>query len=106
MKLSLVSGIGPHMKDMRRQLRRPQLHIISRPLPRVTGAAQQIGNNIRTTRIDLEMVQRQFKKSGLGVPEVQIDHDYYDVIVVRRTFAVGDELIIIDLMKLQSSIAL
>ena len=51
--------------------------------------------------VDPQIFQWQFHKTGLRPGCVEIDNRQNQIVIVRRSFAVADELLVIDCMKLQ-----
>ena len=75
-------------------------------MPEVPRVGYQIVNLKSVPLRNAPFFDRQFQPTGMRVARVEIDHGDNEVLEIRCAFAVGDELLVVDIIKLKAPIAL
>src|SRR6476646_6740271 len=82
------------------------LNVVPLPVPEIMGIGQQILDLEWPLFLDSQTFQIQFEPARMHMMWAQIDHDEYNVRPIRGSLAVAEQLVVCDIMKVQTPVAL
>src|SRR5439155_16673192 len=81
-----------------------QVHIVSRALPQITGAAQEVVYLVGFVSGEPKLLKGNLKPSRMHVMGIQVDHDQNDIGQILGVLAIANKLVVLDSMKSQAPV--